>query len=93
MNKRGNTIKNTVVSSIKTEKHPTLVHTYNNIGVMHQTMQEYSAALEFYRKTLQIQQKTLPQNHPDLAAIYNIGCARRNGPLSILTITFFLFDL
>jgi tetratricopeptide (TPR) repeat protein len=34
-------------------------------------MEEYSKALLFYEKALEIRQKTLPPNHPLLATSYN----------------------
>ncbi len=34
-------------------------------------MGEYSKALSYYEKDLEIKQKTLPENHPDLALSYN----------------------
>jgi tetratricopeptide (TPR) repeat protein len=33
-------------------------------------MEEYSEALSFYEKALQIYERTLPPNHPDLIACY-----------------------
>jgi tetratricopeptide (TPR) repeat protein len=48
----------------------------NNIGLVYKNMCEYSKALSYYEKALEIQQETLPTNHPDLAASYNnIGTA------------------
>ena len=38
---------------------------------MHENMKDYSKALEFYQKTLAIQEKYLPENHPDLATTYS----------------------
>jgi len=35
---------------------------------------EYSKALSFLEKTLEIQQKTLPPNHPDLATSFSNIC-------------------
>ena len=59
--------------------HPTLITSYNNIGVIHQATKDYPAALECYKQTLEIQQKTLPPHHPDLAAVYNnIGVATQS---------------
>ena len=34
-------------------------------------MGEYSKALSYYEQALEILQKTLPANHPDLATSYN----------------------
>jgi tetratricopeptide (TPR) repeat protein len=33
-------------------------------------MREYTKAVSFYEKGLEIQEKTLPADHPDLAAFY-----------------------
>jgi tetratricopeptide (TPR) repeat protein len=45
---------------------------YRNVG-------EYSKALSFYEKALEIQQESLPPNHPDFAMSYNnIGGVYRN---------------
>ena len=35
------------------------------------TWDEYSKALSYYEKALEIEQKTLPSNHPYLAISYN----------------------
>ena len=35
------------------------------------SMGEYLKALSYYEKALEIRQKTLPPNHPDLAISYN----------------------
>ncbi|CAF4316735.1 unnamed protein product, partial [Rotaria sordida] len=42
-------------------------------------MGDYSKALEFYEKDLEITKKALPPNHPDLATSYNnIGGVYKN---------------
>ena len=42
-------------------------------------MGEYSKTLLYYEKALEIDQKTLPPNHPDLATSYNnIGGVYKN---------------
>jgi tetratricopeptide (TPR) repeat protein len=33
--------------------------------------EDYSKALEFFKKSLKIREKALPPNHPDLATSYN----------------------
>ncbi len=49
------------------------------IRSVYDDMEEYSKALLFYEKALEIRQKTLSPNHPDLASSYcNIGCVYRN---------------
>ncbi|CAF4312163.1 unnamed protein product, partial [Rotaria sordida] len=45
-------------------------------GGVYKKMGDYSKALEFYEKDLEITKKALPPNHPDLAYSYNnIGLA------------------
>ena len=51
--------------------HPDLALTYNNIGLVYDSMGEYLKALASYEKALEIQHKSLPSNHRDLAASYN----------------------
>lgn len=52
---------------------------YNRIGCGHYHRGEYSKAIEYFQKVLQIQQKALSENHPDIAKTYNnIGCAYRD---------------
>ncbi|CAF1401028.1 unnamed protein product, partial [Rotaria sordida] len=34
-------------------------------------MKDYSTALTFYQKGLEIREKKLPKNHPDLAVVYH----------------------
>jgi tetratricopeptide (TPR) repeat protein len=41
------------------------------MGVSHQSLQEYSIALDYYKKALEIQNKVLPPTHPDIATTYN----------------------
>ena len=49
--------------------HPDLASSYNNIGIVYDSMGEYSKALSSYEKALEIRQQSLPPNHPDLAGI------------------------
>ncbi|CAF1273341.1 unnamed protein product [Rotaria sp. Silwood1] len=52
---------------------------YNNIGLMHDSMENYSLALSFYEKALEIQKHSLPSEHPSLATVYdNIGMVYRS---------------
>ncbi|CAF4623456.1 unnamed protein product [Rotaria sp. Silwood2] len=45
---------------------------YNNtLGVVYHGLGEYSKAIKFYERALDIKEKTVPPNHPDLAASYN----------------------
>ena len=43
----------------------------NNIGLMYRNMGEYSKALSYYERSLEICKVALPPNHPDLATSYN----------------------
>jgi tetratricopeptide (TPR) repeat protein len=45
--------------------------TYINLGETYQEMKDYSTALTFYQKCLQIRENKLPKNHPDLGVIYH----------------------
>ena len=42
-------------------------HLYHMLGLIKDDQGEYEEAIEFYEKSLEIEQKTLPPNHPDLA--------------------------
>ncbi|CAF1216427.1 unnamed protein product [Adineta steineri] len=54
--------------------HPILAMSYNNIGLVHDSMGDYPEALLSHEKALEIKQQSLPSNHPDLAMSYtNIG--------------------
>jgi hypothetical protein len=44
---------------------------YHMIGTVKTSQEKCKEAIEFYRKSLEIYQKTLPQNHPHLATSYN----------------------
>jgi len=44
---------------------------FNQLGVINKHRGEYSKALEYFEKSLEIYKKTLPANHPDLATSYN----------------------
>ena len=49
------------------------------MGSVYSNMGEYSKALSYYEKCLDMRQKTLPANHPDLATSYNnIGSVYSN---------------
>ncbi|CAF1199171.1 unnamed protein product [Adineta steineri] len=52
---------------------------YNQLGLVHTNQGEYKKAICYYKQVLEIQQKSLPSNHPDLAALYgNIGNVYEN---------------
>ena len=44
---------------------------YNNLGVVHQHIQQYHEAKEFYQKALIIRKKIFSDEHADVAASYN----------------------
>ncbi|CAF3600113.1 unnamed protein product [Adineta steineri] len=47
---------------------------YNQLGLVHSSQGDYQKAISYHEQTLEIDQKTLPSNHPDLATSYtNIG--------------------
>ncbi|CAF3119171.1 unnamed protein product [Rotaria sp. Silwood2] len=51
-----------------------LPHLYNQLGRIKHRKKQYMEALEFYEKALEIQQKSFPSKHLDLASTYtNIG--------------------
>ncbi len=51
---------------------------YNNIGIIYDEQQKYLEALDFYEKSLAIDRKHLPSDHPDLGGSYNnIGIVHR----------------
>ncbi|CAF1523887.1 unnamed protein product [Rotaria sordida] len=45
--------------------------TYINLGENSREMKDYSTALTYFRKGLEIREKKLPKNHPDLAVVYH----------------------
>jgi tetratricopeptide (TPR) repeat protein len=44
---------------------------YHQLGWTKKNQGEYQEAITFYEKALQIKEKSLPPNHPDLASYYN----------------------
>jgi tetratricopeptide (TPR) repeat protein len=54
-------------------------HLFQQLGWIKDNQGEYEEAIEYYEKSLNIEQKTLPANHPDLATSYNnIGAVYNN---------------
>ena len=52
---------------------------YYQLGWIKDDQEKYREAIEFYEKSLEIEQKYLPSTHPDLAASYNnIGTVYKN---------------
>jgi tetratricopeptide (TPR) repeat protein len=43
----------------------------NNIGQAYHSMKDYSNALAYYEKALEIEQRSLPSTHPTLAVTYS----------------------
>ncbi|CAF1191750.1 unnamed protein product [Adineta steineri] len=46
-------------------------HYYNQLGGIHWNQGDYEKAISYYKQGLEIQEKTLPSNHPSLATSYN----------------------
>jgi tetratricopeptide (TPR) repeat protein len=46
-------------------------HLFHQLGRIKDGQGKYAEAIEFYEKSLEIEQKTLPANHPHLATSYN----------------------
>ncbi|CAF0915527.1 unnamed protein product [Adineta steineri] len=54
-------------------------HYYNQLGCVKNSQGDYEKAIWYYEQGLEICQKTLPSNHPDLATSYNnIGSVYHN---------------
>jgi tetratricopeptide (TPR) repeat protein len=54
-------------------------HLFHQRGWIKNNQGKHAEAIEFYEKALEIEQKTLPANHPDLAESYNdIGLVYKN---------------
>jgi tetratricopeptide (TPR) repeat protein len=54
-------------------------HLFHQLGCIKDVQGKYAEAIEFYEKALEIEQKTLPANHPNLATSYNnIGAVYKN---------------
>ncbi|CAF1681225.1 unnamed protein product [Adineta ricciae] len=54
-------------------------HYYHQLGLLKSRQGDYKMAIEYYEKALEIREKTLPSNHPDLATSYNnIGAVYMN---------------
>ncbi|CAF3283328.1 unnamed protein product [Rotaria socialis] len=45
--------------------------TYANLGETYREMKDYSMALTYFQNSLDIREKKLPENHPDLAVVYH----------------------
>ncbi|CAF1402881.1 unnamed protein product [Adineta steineri] len=46
-------------------------HYYNQLGFLHSNHGDYDKAFWYYKKALEIEQKTVPSIHPLLAAAYD----------------------
>ena len=44
---------------------------YHNLGLIHSDRGDYQKAIQFYTRAIEIEQKTLPANHPSLATSYS----------------------
>ena len=57
------------------ESHPSVANSYNNIGTVYHSHDDYARALEYYQKSLVIWKQVFGDFHPDVAFSYNnIGC-------------------
>ncbi|CAF5142053.1 unnamed protein product, partial [Rotaria sp. Silwood1] len=45
--------------------------TYINLGETYRKMKDYSTALTYFQRGLEIREKKLPKKHPDLAVVYH----------------------
>ncbi|CAF1591293.1 unnamed protein product, partial [Adineta steineri] len=63
---------------------------YNNLGVVKDHQGDYEKAIEYYRESLEIAEKTLPADHPHFATIYsNSGLVYRNMGEYLKALSFF----
>ena len=46
--------------------HPHLAVSYTCFGAVYYSMKEYSKAKSYFQKALDIRQRSLPSNHPDI---------------------------
>ncbi|MCS6906027.1 MAG: tetratricopeptide repeat protein, partial [Bacteroidia bacterium] len=53
------------------ENHFQVAASYNNMAVVYDSQGQYTLALEYQQKALQIRIETLGQNHPEVAMSYN----------------------
>ncbi|CAF4171125.1 unnamed protein product [Rotaria sordida] len=67
---------------------------YHYLGMIKNDLGQYNEAIEFYQKSLDIKEKTLPPNHPDLASSYNnIGLVYKNMGEYSKALTYYEKDL
>ena len=52
-------------------EHPDTAATYDNIGQVYYSQGDYTKALEYYFKALDIKEKVLGKEHPSTATSYN----------------------
>jgi Tfp pilus assembly protein PilF len=65
-------------------------HLFYQLGWIKNNQGKYAEAIEFYEKALEIEQKTLPGKHPDLASSYNnIGNVYKNMGEYSKTLTYY----
>lgn len=69
--------------------HPLLVTAHNNIGLLYDSMRQYSMAFTHYELALKIQEKIPSANLHMLSTIHNnIGYLHHTMPRSIKTVSF-----
>ncbi|CAF0938550.1 unnamed protein product [Adineta steineri] len=49
--------------------HPLSATSYNNIGLVYYNTKDYSKALSYYERALNIKQRTLPPTHPSIKSV------------------------
>jgi tetratricopeptide (TPR) repeat protein len=72
-------IYNILLDSISDNNQEGVAHIYHQLGYISNNKGDYLSALSLYHKTLEIQEKCLLSNHPDLATTYsNIGLVHQD---------------
>ncbi|CAF1434436.1 unnamed protein product, partial [Rotaria sordida] len=68
-NNKAEQLYNMLLNEAPNENHES--YCYHCLGMIKYNLGQYNEAIKFYQKSLDIKEKTLPPNHPDLAASYN----------------------
>ncbi|ETO35233.1 TPR repeat-containing protein, partial [Reticulomyxa filosa] len=64
----------TTLCKLHSGSHPDVAASLNNIGVVYDSLGDYSQALKYYEESLKMKQELYPGNHPSLAdSLNNIG--------------------
>ena len=54
------------------EDNPALVTSYSNVGLVHDSREEYLQALVYFELSLDIRRRSLPSAHPDTRALVEL---------------------